>query len=726
VNLKHLDKIFLVIYFSLFTFFIIAGKQGESFLIESFEGIIAEQMGQGSTLLAKSVKKDLFEGDYRKAWKEVSRSLENTWNQSFIIYDSEKKDVVNDISSSKQIDKSISLNKWNELANNNRFKILISDDRKELLVDTYIRGSYSFEKYDFMIRYLYDVNFIASYIAYAKLVSYSLYLGLFVLVLMFVVYIRKTFKDTFLNVGVYIRGLLEGRESFPEKEKRVFQDYFQEERFLKDFKTSYDASQKKLKANAEKTALGEMAKQVAHDIRSPLAALEAVLKDMDTIPESKRLMIRSASTRIHDIANNLLQRNREISDTKNIEESKSLEKVLLPILIDSILSEKRMQYRSKMEVDIGSELDSSSYGLFAKIQSSEMKRVMSNLLNNAVESIEYKGSVSVRLMLDSENKIKIIITDNGKGIPADILPGLCSEGVTHGKISGSGLGLFHAKNAIESWGGSLDIHSEENVGTQVTVTLPKATAPKTFVQTVKLKKNSNLVIVDDDESIHQIWKGRLESIKFEDYGISVFHFSCPEDVIEWSNNNKVDDLVFLIDYEYIGHELNGLDLIEKLNIEENSFLVTSRFDEKHVQRSCKKMNVGLVPKGMASLIPFSILNGAQENVTNSYSNETIVLLDDDDLIRMIWDSSAKKNALNFKSFSKPEDLLSVLSELPLNTLFYIDSGLSDGVKGENFASELYSLGYLELYLATGHDPENFNLKEYDFLKGIIGKEPPWS
>ena len=58
-----------------------------------------------------------------------------------------------------------------------------------------------------------------------------------------------------------------------------------------------------------------------------------------------------------------------------------------------------------------------------------------------------------------------------------------------------------------------------------------------------------------------------------------------------------------------------------------------------------------------------------------------------------------------------------------DSTFYIDSNLSDNQKGETIAKELFGKGFKNLYLATGYEPEEFC--HLNFLKGVIGKDPPW-
>lgn len=120
--------------------------------------------------------------------------------------------------------------------------------------------------------------------------------------------------------------------------------------------------------------LNNLSAQVAHDIRSPLAALDSITKDIAQLPEEKRIIIRSAMGRIRDIANNLIEKNRQLPkdlSSKDTIVSASIEPAnnyLLSSLIDPIITEKHFQFRSKTNIEIIAQLDKTSYGLFAKIQ----------------------------------------------------------------------------------------------------------------------------------------------------------------------------------------------------------------------------------------------------------------------------------------------------------------------------------------------------------------------
>ena len=64
-------------------------------------------------------------------------------------------------------------------------------------------------------------------------------------------------------------------------------------------------------------------------------------------------------------------------------------------LLDSLISEVRTQFRSKLGVQIELKVDPSAYGSFVRVVQAHMKRALTNLLVNAVESIEKAGHVHV-------------------------------------------------------------------------------------------------------------------------------------------------------------------------------------------------------------------------------------------------------------------------------------------------------------------------------------------
>lgn len=260
----------------------------------------------------------------------------------------------------------------------------------------------------------------------------------------------------------------------------------------------YQETAKRLEYDAK---IGQLTSQVAHDIRSPLAALDVVTTTLAELPEEKRVLVRRATARIRDIANSLIEQSsathQRTASVEAAEETVSVE--LLSSLIDPLMTEKRLQFRARQEVEIQAELSEAAYGLFARVQPTEFKRVLSNVVNNAVEVIKHRGTVLVRLRL-CEGMVFIEVHDTGKGIPPETLVKLTRRGATFGKVGGSGFGLYHARERVEAWGGTLTISSEVGKGTTVILRLPAAAPATWFVPSLTLRDGMTLVVLDDDQS----------------------------------------------------------------------------------------------------------------------------------------------------------------------------------------------------------------------------------
>ncbi|HVV69212.1 MAG TPA: HAMP domain-containing sensor histidine kinase [Patescibacteria group bacterium] len=492
---------------------------------------------------------------------------------------------------------------------------------------------------------------------------------------------------------------------------KLIHEILQSRAYLKKFIT--ETEHKKLQEELSRTAL-----KVAHDIRSPLAALDMIIQSTMTLPEDNRILFRNAVWRIRDIANTLLKKNSINPLTQQIEEDEHFTKQLLSSVINMLITEKRMQYRSKPNIEIENIFNSDSYGLFAMIKISDFKRILSNLINNAVESLTDTGKITIKL-LSNEKKIEIWIQDNGRGIPVEVLKILGQPGVTYGKQDGHGLGVYYAKNTLDSWGGKLIIESELGKGTSVKVCLPKTPSPSWFVPILHLYDKQHLAIVDDDISIHELWKERIKQYtKMENIKITLHQFHSPDEIKNWFQNIKIEknNVTYLFDYEFIGYEETGLDLIQNLSINDRSILVTSHIDDRNILLQCEALGVSIIPKDLVSLIPI-------KNISNTLHKIDAILIDDDPLTHTMWELSASRYNKNFLLFTSANQFLSSCDGFLPETPIYIDADLGNGIKGEIVSEEIFINGFKNIYLATGKQPLNF--KNISWLKGVVSKTPPW-
>ena len=96
-----------------------------------------------------------------------------------------------------------------------------------------------------------------------------------------------------------------------------------------------------------------------------------------------------------------------------------------------------------------------------------------------------------------------------------------------------------------------------------------------------------------------------------------------------------------------------------------------------------------------------------------------VLIDDDPLIRAIWEQTAKDTGIRLKTFAFPD--LFVPEHYSCQISIYIDSHLGRNVRGEVVAKKFYKKGFTNIYMSSGNQLPQIPY----WIKGVLSKRPPW-
>lgn len=225
-----------------------------------------------------------------------------------------------------------------------------------------------------------------------------------------------------------------------------------------------ERAQAQARVDAAKAAL---ATQVGHDIQSPLAALRVLARDSAGWPEGHREVLDAVVSRVQAISSTLLEAGKVTRGEDGFEDATQV----VPLL-GALLDEKRVQYRDRKAIRL--ELAASSPNVSVGISGVALARVISNLIDNAVEALASSGTCSVSVdEMQAQGRVRIRVQDDGPGIPAAIRDRIGSPGLTLGKPKGSGLGLFHAIESARSWGGAFKIESTEGRGTCAILDIPR-------------------------------------------------------------------------------------------------------------------------------------------------------------------------------------------------------------------------------------------------------------
>lgn len=235
---------------------------------------------------------------------------------------------------------------------------------------------------------------------------------------------------------------------------------------------------------ATASSRAELAKQVAHDIRSPLSAINLIAGQLTDVQQNQREILQSAVNRINGIAADLLGKSRSPAPVPVVSRiglgstvaPTHSEEIQFELVLNSLLNEKKLEYSDHANIDFAVDIPYSEPTTVLATKT-DLSRVLSNLLNNAVESMRDQGgriTISVRRYSQS---LEVNIMDKGCGIPDTVLERLGKEQLSFGKGHlGTGIGLFHARRYVESIGGTFSISSRVNRGTMVRLSLRRVGA----------------------------------------------------------------------------------------------------------------------------------------------------------------------------------------------------------------------------------------------------------
>lgn len=205
-----------------------------------------------------------------------------------------------------------------------------------------------------------------------------------------------------------------------------------------------------------------------------------------------------------------------------------------------------------MPVAFSYDFNPDSYFAFIRAEADPFRRMISNLINNAVEALEGKeGAVNLGLSIKNST-IRLTINDNGKGIPKEILEKIRNNiVVSSGKNKGHGIGLSQVRETLERNHGQFAITSEVGKGTEITLTFPLITPPRWIAEEILLNRDDTVVILDDDTSIHGAWE-----MRFKNYTnvVKLKHFTNATEAIDFINKSDKQKILLLTDFELLKQE----------------------------------------------------------------------------------------------------------------------------------------------------------------------------
>ncbi len=328
---------------------------------------------------------------------------------------------------------------------------------------------------------------------------------------------------------------------------------------------------KDLKEKEERSR--KAASQTAHDLRGPLSSIrEITSRYKKEISDKDFSDISCAINRGIEICEEILSdAGFEISDKRV---RTTIEKAELSSSIASVIDEiKNREKGAKHDI----RFVKSDAPIIGNIKGSEIKSIISNLIDNGLDAIEEKnGDGYVEVTLNTKNDMAIVtISDNGKGMSPERLKVIGEYGKSF-KKDGNGFGVWGAKRVLFTRGGKIKIDSTEGIGTTVYIEIPIALSLK---DALILEKDSDLIIVDDERIIFGMIQFFTNSL--QGYSGQVRYFEDVrsfEKYLKGQSREQIEKNRYLIDAYIVPNVPVGIELIKRNQLQDISVLFTSDHD----------------------------------------------------------------------------------------------------------------------------------------------------
>ncbi len=263
-------------------------------------------------------------------------------------------------------------------------------------------------------------------------------------------------------------------EKLPIELKSTFEVIHQEKvaQRLKDTQHKYDLE--------VALAKSDLAKKVAHDIRSPLSALKILAEGLDSVSKEEKIILQLVTSRIDQISEDLLNKNQFHTYQQRLKK-----RIYLLNSIDSLLMEKKFEFKNRTNVSISMVPDPELSGLEVYANEADLHRTLSNLINNSLEAITEDGRIEVKVGRDGLNAL-ISVQDTGTGLTKTQLIDIGLKNRFTSKTLGHGHGLTQVYSFLRNHDGHLAVTSQLGQGSTFVIRIPIFNENNEIFNSVKL------------------------------------------------------------------------------------------------------------------------------------------------------------------------------------------------------------------------------------------------
>ncbi len=346
---------------------------------------------------------------------------------------------------------------------------------------------------------------------------------------------------------------------------------------LREFEKKIE-SEASLRTRLEQEAISshayvEKVKQIRHDIRSPFSSLQAIYERLKESDVATTHALATAIRRIQLLIDDLNQ-------VDHVRETPKL--VVAEVAAEEIGLMMANKYREAKSATLTVEFRQEALSPIS-VGEKEFHGALENLLENSLEAISVGGHTKLMVYRDS-GYCKISVEDDGCGISPKNLDKLFTRGGTFDKINGKGLGLYHTKNNVEAWGGTIEC-TPKSRGVRFTISIPLMQTGVVFSGLPA--SDQALKVIDDDQAVSR--------------ALGQIGFKIIETADTFEDGKAVlaagtsDDFSIIVD-QRLGRDKLGTDLIAEQPGRKKIFLCTNDFDDLGVMKLARDIGIKIIPK----------------------------------------------------------------------------------------------------------------------------------
>lgn len=224
--------------------------------------------------------------------------------------------------------------------------------------------------------------------------------------------------------------------------------------------------EEQLHETAKRSILGELAAGLAHEIRNPLAVINMLIHSWKASPPDPDDFSDDVDVVVQKISdlNNLVTELLHLSTSRPMERTpQNVEELIDRVfrLLRHRMKQQKVNFKKNIEWE----------HRILPIDRERLEQAVLNLLLNALDVTPEGGEITVSVH-DNHEKVSIVVSDSGPGIPSDEVANLFRMFKTT-KKDGSGLGLAITKRIVEEHNGEIHVENNENGGASFHILLPK-------------------------------------------------------------------------------------------------------------------------------------------------------------------------------------------------------------------------------------------------------------